>query len=110
SARTGCARGPRVETLEHRTLLAAALPLGSEFRVNTVTANSQLAARVAAQSDGSFVVVYASTGQAGPAGTVGQDVYARRYDASGAPLGNEFLVNTTIVNHQELPSIAMDDT
>jgi hypothetical protein len=97
-----------VELLEARTMLAV-VALGSEFRVNEHTTSFQLAPRAAAAPDGSFVIVWSSTGQAGTAGVAGEDIYARRYTAAGTPTGSEFLVNTFTTNHQSLPSIAMDE-
>ena len=83
-------RAASVERLEGRVLLAFA-PLGPEARVNTTTAGDQSNVEVAADADGDFVLVWQSDGQDGS----GLGVYARRYAASGAALGGEFLVNTT---------------
>ncbi|HKC24652.1 MAG TPA: hypothetical protein VKF32_07900, partial [Thermoanaerobaculia bacterium] len=51
---------------------------------------------------GNFVVTWVSNGQDGG----GYGVFARRYDAKGTPLGNEFRVNTTVADTQEVPSAA----
>jgi hypothetical protein len=80
------------------------MPLGSEFRVNTTTAGDQNAPSVAVAADGSFMVVWTSSGQDGD----GLGVYGRRYDANGNPLGGEFLVNTTTAGDQTHASVAVD--
>ncbi|MGE5277432.1 MAG: S-layer homology domain-containing protein, partial [Acidobacteriota bacterium] len=78
--------------------------LGSEFRVNTYTPGSQSYPAVAANSSGSFVVVWQSYGQDGDdAGIFGQ-----RFDSTGAKVGGEFQVNTYTTSYQFHPSVAMD--
>ena len=57
---------------------------------------------IAVGNDGSFVVTW----REGGAGT--NEIYARRYDNTGAPLGLRFVVNTTTINDQTNPSISMD--
>src|SRR5688572_19855568 len=95
-----------IERLESRRLLSIT-PVGGEFPVNAHTPNHQVSARVATAPDGAFVVAWASVNQAGPASA--QDVYARRFAASGVPLGGEFRVNTYTTSDQSAPAIAMDD-
>jgi len=85
---------------------AAAQPAGSEFRVNAVTTNAQTAPSVAADSAGRFVVVWSSSGQDGSMA----GVFGRRFFASGAPLGAEFLVNTTTTDSQGPPAVASDSS
>src|SRR5688500_7873895 len=77
--------GPGVEALEPRQLLAAG-PVGSEFRVNSTTENSQASPAVAMDADGTFVVAWASGAQDGS----DSGVYAQRYNAAGVPVGGEF--------------------
>ena len=59
---------------------------------------------MATAPDGRFVVAWVSDGQDGG----GKGVYARLYDASGAPQTGAILVNTTTSNNQEQPAVAMD--
>jgi hypothetical protein len=85
------------------------VPQGQEFRVNTFTTDTQIDPAVAMDADGDFVVVWTSGGPSG----AGQDgasdgVYGQRYDAGGAPLGEEFRVNTFTTNSQSGPAVAMD--
>lgn len=69
---------------------AAGTPVGGEFRVHAETAGSQINPVVAKAPSGQFVVAWGS----GPSGyTYPADVFARVFDASGAPLGPEFPVS-----------------
>lgn len=70
---------------------AQGTPRGSEFLVNVTTRNRQYAPRIAMDASGGFVIVWLSNSQ----DQLGLELYARRYDASGAALGGEFRVDTT---------------
>jgi len=59
------------------------IPLGPEFQVNTYTTDNQQYPAVAAAEDGTFTVVWGDSGD----GNCFMCVDARRFDASGAPLG-----------------------
>jgi hypothetical protein len=83
---------------------AAGVFQGPAFRVNTFTAGRQVIPAVAMDADGDFVITWDSYLQA----TDGINVYARRYSASGTPLGDEFLVSPSGSNYQLSPSVAMD--
>ncbi|MDP3859709.1 MAG: hypothetical protein Q8Q73_18270, partial [Stagnimonas sp.] len=78
---------------------AAGTPQGSEFKVNTTTANNQSDPAIAMDADGDFVVSWQSSLT---------DIYVQRYNAAGTPQGSEFKVNTTTANNQVSPAIAMD--
>ena len=78
---------------------------GSEFRVNTTTANAQRAPEVAMDADGDFVVTWHSNGQDGS----GYGIYAQRYSADGTAVAGEFQVNTYTSGAQSNASIAMAD-
>jgi hypothetical protein len=80
-------------------------PVGSEFRVNTRTTNSQYFPDVAMDADGDFVIAWQSAAQDGSSG---DSVYAQRYFSDGTPNGGEFRVNTNITSVQSHPSVAMD--
>ncbi len=77
---------------------------GTEFRVNQYTDSWQEYPDVAMDPAGNFVVVWESFEQDGSV----EGVYARRFDAAGLPLGDEFQVNTNTFSYQELPRVAMD--
>jgi hypothetical protein len=78
---------------------------GTEVRVNSYTTDNQFASAVAMDAAGNYVVVWHSLYQDG--GLYG--VYAQRYSADGTPQGSEVLVNTTTVENQNTPAVAMDD-
>ena len=79
---------------------SAGAKAGSEFRVNAFTDGDQYDPSVAASDGGGFVVAWSNAMQDGA------DVFARRYDASGASSGEEFLVNQTTEGLQFGPSLA----
>jgi Ca2+-binding RTX toxin-like protein len=76
--------------------------LGSEFLVNAVTSDDQLLPIAAGLSGGGWVVVWQSNLQDGS----GAGIYARVYDASGAAIGSDVLVNTYTPNDQAMPVVA----
>ena len=77
------------------------LPVGTEFQANNSWTGKQADPRVAVSANGQFMIVWRSD--------VATDVYARRYDANGLPLGVEFLVNSITMNKQDKPDVAMAD-
>jgi hypothetical protein len=79
--------------------------VGSEFRVNTTTAQDQVTPAVALDGSGDAVITWASQGQDNGASW---GVYGQRYDATGNRVGGEFLVNTTTAGDQQYPSAALD--
>lgn len=81
------------------------LPLGPDFQVNAITTNDQQNPRVATNSSGEFLVVW-DTFSAPPASS---DVFGRRFDASGTPLGPEFQLNSFTTNHQSVGRAVMDE-
>ena len=85
-------------------------PMSNPFRVNTYTENNQTWSDVAMDTDGDFVVTWASYGQEEAEGLpgYGYGIYARRFDSLGLPQGAEYRVNVTSVGHQQYPSVAMD--
>ncbi len=85
---------------------SAGNPLGNEFQVNTFTPGNQFVPRVAMDANDNFTVVWESTNSDGN----GYGISCRRYNSAGTPLGNEVQVNTTVVNNQHDPFIAMRST
>lgn len=113
SAARSALRRPACRILSLPLLLLAApvaaqvLVNGDEFQVNTYTPNYQNPGDVAFGAAGSFVVVWDSYGSSGP----DQDdfgILARRFDARGVPLGDEFQVNSYTTGRQELSRVAAD--
>ena len=99
-----------VDLVANAGMVATKQP-GSEFQVNTETASNQtigIAGRgryVASDAVGNHVVVWMSFGQDGNS----NGVFGQRYSTIGAPIGDEFLVNTTTSGNQANPSLTMDN-
>jgi hypothetical protein len=75
--------------------------IGSEFRVNTYTTNTQSGPFIAMDSDGDFVISWGSDGQDGSS----YGIYAQQYNTSGVAQGTEFRVNTFTSGQQWVYSI-----
>ncbi|MEA1949955.1 MAG: putative Ig domain-containing protein [Planctomycetota bacterium] len=99
-----------MERLEPRQMLSLA-PLGLAGVVNThvdglqQTFSQTRASAVAVGPNGDAIVVWASEDQ----DSSSSGVYAQRFDAVGARLGEEFQINTTTYDSQTFPSVAIDD-
>jgi len=78
--------------------------LGSEFRANTFTTNSQENPSVALSDNGNFVIAWQSLVQ----DISGYGVYAQRFDNNGNMMGSEFEVDGNTVNNQDSPAVAID--
>jgi hypothetical protein len=82
---------------------SAGAPIGTEFRVNGTTTDGQFSPAVARSSDGTFMIVWASTAQDGSSnGSFGQ-----RYTSAGAPIGTEVRVNSYTTDDQGQPFVAI---
>jgi len=88
-----------------RRFSAAGDALGGEFPVNTTTAGGQISPAVASEGAGGFVVAWKGPGASG-AGDV-TTAWARRFDAAGAPLGNDFVVGSSPIATTEAPALAV---
>ena len=75
---------------------------GSEFQVNTYTSTAQVDPSIAADSNGSFTVVWTT------AASSYYRIYGQRFDSGGSKVGSEFQVNTSTADHRTHPSIAMN--
>ncbi len=73
---------------------------GPTFVVNAYTTSFQQSPAIAMAADGSFVVAWHGVGAADSTG-----VFARRFDATGAPVGDDFLVNEVTTGDQIFPSV-----
>jgi hypothetical protein len=85
---------------------AAGLPTGGEFQVNSSTADVQYGPAVAKDQAGNFLVTWTGFGEQG----YGYDVFGQRFDASGAPLGSEFRINSYTTDSQNSSSVARAGT
>ena len=72
--------------------------LTGEFLVNTTMTNVQWLPQVTHLADGGFLVTWVSDSNATDTSSGG--VYGQRFTASGAEVGGEFMINTTISNGQ----------
>jgi S-layer homology domain len=98
-----CAMGPEVWGQRYGS---DGLPQGAEFHVNQYTTSAQHVPRVGMDAAGNFVVTWFSYGQTGEF----YDVLARRFDSAGTALGDEFPVNTTTSGNQGASDVAVDST
>jgi hypothetical protein len=67
-------------------------PAGDELQVNAYTTSRQAQPDVAVASDGTFVVAWEGRDTLSSIGP--EEIFARRFDEQGAPIGTEFRVNT----------------
>ncbi len=83
---------------------------GSVVQVKSVTSYSQNSPRIAPLADGGFVVTYSddSTGWNSSGDDIwAQAVRAQRFTEDGDKLGDETLVNTTVLGPQDYPCVAL---
>jgi hypothetical protein len=82
--------------------LAAQQPVGPEFPVNTSIVGYQGQAAVGGNASGGFVVAWVGGNYPD------QDIFARRFDGAGAPIGGEFRVNSNTIGVQNAPAVAVN--
>jgi hypothetical protein len=85
---------------------SAATPQGSQFQVNSYTTGGQTGTAVSLDSDGDFVVVWASEGSFGNDSS--RSIQGQRFNSAGAPQGSQFQVNSYTTNQQAAPAVALD--
>ena len=78
--------------------------LGDEIQANTTTDGGQSVGRIAVLAGGGFVVVWMDSSGTAPDSDFA--VKAQLFDTSGAPVGSEFIVNTTTSGLQFGHSVA----
>jgi hypothetical protein len=83
---------------------ASGTRLGSEFQANSYTTGSQRVPSISLSPAGGFVVTW--FGRFGDGG--GYETVARRFDASGAAAGNDFVVNMFTTGSQVFGRVAHD--
>jgi VCBS repeat-containing protein len=83
---------------------AAGIAVGGEFLVNTTTKLGQGTSSIASLASGGFVISWVDASASGP-DAKGTGIRAQIYSASGARVGGEFLINTTIPNSQQFPAL-----
>lgn len=83
-------------------------PVGPEFDANTSTGSDRSRADVAGDATGRFVVVWEAGSYYAPGDGSREGIFGRRFDATGAPVGGEFQVNTYTPGSQYHASVGMD--
>ncbi len=78
---------------------------GSEFLANSTVASDQINPSVTGLAGGGFVVTWQDNSQSG-SDTSGTAVRGQVFNASGAMIGTEFLVNSTTAGNQIEPSVS----
>ena len=80
--------------------------VGGEFQVNTQTSSTQDQPDVVGLNGGGFVVTWdsANSGSAGDTSSTG--VIGQIFDATGATVGGEFIVNTQVSSVQDESALA----
>jgi hypothetical protein len=98
---------PRSYEILGRRFDADGNALGDEFQINTTSEGNQSTPAVAMDGAGNFVVVWQ-----GPQSSIetDEDIFGRRFDANGAPLCDEFCVNTGRLDRQLSPRVAAKGT
>jgi hypothetical protein len=86
---------------------ASGRPLGDEFRVNSYTTHRQEFPAVAMNASGDFVVTWRSW-MAYSQTVVEPGIFARRFDSSGNPLGQEVQVSGAPRVPQSSPAVDID--
>ena len=76
---------------------------GPDFQVNTTTAYGQWYSSISALSNGGFVITWGEENDGSDEDILG--IRARTYDANGTPDSEDYLVNSTIVDNQETPTV-----
>jgi len=90
-------------TIRARKYDSNGTPVGLDFQVNTFGTAYNYHPKVAAVAGGGFVVVWDGDGPLDPS-----EIFARRYDAAGSPIGGEFRVNSNVLPWDAYPSIASE--
>lgn len=80
--------------------------VGTEFQVNSTTANNQWYSTSAIDASGNFLVAWESFAQ----DLSLSGIYAQHYDSAGNAIGDEFQVNVTTANDQNDVRLQATDT
>jgi len=94
--------GAGVTCIRGRIYGSDGVAAGSDFVVNSSSADDQYGREIAALADGRFIVTWASYD---PGDGSGPCVRVRIYEADGSPAGNDFILNSTAANTQYAPSV-----
>jgi hypothetical protein len=95
-------RDTRVNNIMARRFDADGIALGLQLQLSSYETGSPSSPAVAMSAAGNFVVAWETTGQDAPASL---GIFARRFDAGGAPQGAEFQVNAYTTGSQKDPAL-----
>jgi len=87
-------------SIEARNFQSSGQPLSPTFQVSQHASDRTATAAVAVAQDGTCIFAWTASDDSG------SGIWARRFDASGNPLGNEFRVNSYTAGDQGSPEIA----
>ena len=94
-------------SVQARRFGADGAPLGPEFQVNSYTTDDQYRANVAIGDNGEFVVAWVSTGSPGNDQSL-TSIQGQRFDPNGAPVGDQFQVNSfTLFSQFLMPGVGI---
>ena len=80
--------------------------LGEEFQINTTSSGNQAEPAVAMNAAAGFIVAWQGPGLTEEDE---EDIFARRFDPNGQPIGDEFRVNSITIDQQLYPGVAIND-
>lgn len=95
-------------SIQGRRFDTAGQPVGAELQVNTFTTHSQFQPDLAVGAGGEMLVVWASGDSlsgAGPDGDL-EGISGQLFDAAGAPVGGEMVINSYTTSSQRSPRVA----
>jgi phosphoheptose isomerase len=76
----------------------------AEFKVNTYSTGTKSTPAIAIDNNGNYVVTWAGQGANDVDG-----IFARKFNSTGTPLSDEFMVNTFTTGQQIAPAVAIDN-
>jgi hypothetical protein len=80
--------------------------LGEEFQINATSSGNQAEPAVVMDTTAGFIVAWQGPGRIEEDQ---EDIFARRFDPNGLPIGDELLINSMTSDQQLYPSAAMND-
>ena len=83
--------------------------VGTELQVNSYTTSFQRDPKLGVHDDGSFIVIWSSFASPGD-DSDNRSILGRRFDSSGAPIGNDFQINTYTTASQTTADVAVLDS
>ena len=90
------------QSIQARLFFSDGSPNGDQFQVNTFTTFRQQQVAVAMHDDGQFLVAWSSSQSIDDNDN---SIQARRFDSSGAPIGDQFRVNAYTTSFQRAPAV-----